>query len=290
MTPGNLAIPSVSRQIVLAKRPEGMPKESDFSMVEAPLPQLGAGQVLIRALYLSVDPYVRGRLTGNSSYVKGIQPGEVITSGVVGQVVESGDPRLAAGDIVEGILGWQEYDVAQTKNLRKVDPAAAPISTALYVLGMPGDGLLRAAGDLPAAGGRNRSGLGRRRSGWLPGGANRENQAMPRHRRRRQRPGDRIPDRELGFDGAFNYKESSDYYGSLKELCPNGIDIYFDNVGGNTTDAAVRLLNTRARIGVCGQISQYNLEEPQMVSLAGTIDRQAGPGRGLSGHSIRRPL
>src|ERR1035438_7542423 len=104
MTPGNRASPSVNRQIILAKRPEGMPKESDFDLVKAPLPRTGAGEVLVRALYLSVDPYVRGRLSGQTTYAKGVLPGEVITGGVAGQVIESGDPRLAAGDIVEGIL------------------------------------------------------------------------------------------------------------------------------------------------------------------------------------------
>ncbi len=265
MSPGETALPSVSRQIVLAKRPEGMPKESDFSIEDAALPQLGAGQVLVRTLYLSVDPYVRGRLSGYSSYVKGIQPGEVITGGVVGQVVESGDPRLAGGDIVEGILGWQEYAVAQAKNLRKVDPAAGPVSTALYILGMPGltayFGLLEIcrpqAGETVVVSGAAGA------VGSLVG----QIAKIKRCRAIGVAGSDekvRYLTGELGFDGAFNYKESSDYYVSLKELCPNGIDVYFDNVGGEITDAAVRLLNTRARIGVCGQISQYNLDEPQM--------------------------
>jgi NADPH-dependent curcumin reductase CurA len=197
--------------------------------------------------------------------VKGIQPREVITGGVVGQVVESGDPRLTGGDIVEGILGWQEYAVAQAKNLRKVDPAAGPISTALYVLGMPGltayFGLLEIcrpqAGETVVVSGAAGA------VGSLVG----QIAKIKRCRAIGVAGSDekvRYLTGELGLDGAFNYKESSDYYASLKELCPNGIDVYFDNVGGEITDAAVRLLNTRARIGVCGQISQYNLEEPQM--------------------------
>ena len=234
-------------------------------MEQAALPQLGAGQVLVRTIYLSVDPYVRGRLADHSSYARGVQPGEVVMGAVVGQVMESGDPRLAANDIVEGMLGWQEYAVAQAKSLRKIDPAVAPISTALYVLGMPGltayFGLLDIcrpqAGEtvvISGAAGAVGSLVGqiariKRCRAIGVAGTDEKIQFLTK---------------ELGFEGGFNYKESADYFASLRELCPNGIDIYFDNVGGAITDAAVRLLNTRARIGVCGQISQYNLEEPEM--------------------------
>ncbi len=265
MTPGIPAVPATSRQIVLAHRPEGMPKETDFHLEEVPLPQLGAGQVLVRALYLSIDPYIRSRLSGQTTYARGIQTGEVVIGCVVGQVMESGDPRMAAGDIVEGMLGWQEYAVAAAKTLRKIDPAEGPISTALYVLGLTGltayFGLLDIcrpqAGEtvvISAAAGAVGSLVGqiarikRCRTIGVAGG----DEKM------------RYLTEELGFDGAMNYKSSADYESSLRELCPNGIDVYFDNVGGEITDAAVRLLNTRARIGVCGQISQYNFETPQM--------------------------
>lgn len=265
MSPGNRAVASVNRQIVLAKRPEGMPKESDFQLVEGQLPHAGAGEVLVRALYLSVDPYIRGRLSGRTTYIKGLQPGEVIASGVVGQVIESGDPRMAVGDIVEGMLGWQEYAVAQAKALRKIDPAAAPISTALYVLGMPGltayFGLLEIC--RPQAGETVLISGAAGAVGSLVGQIAR----IKRCRAVGVAGSDekvRYLTGELGFDGAFNYKSTSDYHARIKELCPNGVDVYFDNVGGEITDAAVRLINTRARIGVCGQISQYNLEKPEM--------------------------
>jgi len=263
MTPGNSEVPSVSRQIVLAQIPEGMPKESDFSLMEVELPPVGAGQVLVRGLYLSVDPYIRSRLGRSSAYGKGLQPGDVILGCVVGQVLESGDPRLAAGDFVEGMLGWQEYAVAAAKTLRKIDPNVAPISTALYVLGMPGltayFGLLDIcrpqAGEtvvVSAAAGGVGSLVGqiaKIKRCRVIGVAGSDEKI-------------RYLTEELGYDGGFNYKDSSDYYASLRDLCPNGIDIYYDNVGGEITDAAVRVLNTRARIGVCGQIALYNLETP----------------------------
>src|ERR1035438_3922442 len=131
-------MPTMNRQITLAARPVGMPKESDFRLEESPMPCPGGGEVLVRALYLSVDPYMRGRLTGVTTYARGLDLGEAIVGGVVGRVVESNDPRCSSGDIVEGMLGWQEYGVGPAKSLRKIDPAAGPIASALYVLGMPG--------------------------------------------------------------------------------------------------------------------------------------------------------
>jgi NADPH-dependent curcumin reductase CurA len=256
---------SVNRQITLAAKPVGMPKETDFQIVETPLPHPGAGEAVIRTLYLSVDPYMRGRITGRNSYARGIQPGEVMIGGVVGEVVESNDPRMAKGDIVEGMLGWQEYAVAPAKSLRKIDPDAAPITTALYVLGMPGltayFGLLDIARPQPGetvvisgAGGAVGSIVGqiakiKRCRAIGVAGSNEKVQFITR---------------ELGFDGGFNYRESSNYAAAIKSLCPNGIDIYFDNVGGSLTDEVIRQINTKARVAVCGQISQYNAEEPEM--------------------------
>jgi NADPH-dependent curcumin reductase CurA len=127
---------SVNHQITLVSPPVGIPKESDFRLIEVPIPRAGAGEALVRALYLSVDPYLRQRLTGRAVIARAVQPGDVIVGGVVGQVVESNDPRVAKDDIVEGMLGWQEYAVAPAKSLRKLDPGAAPITTALYVLGL----------------------------------------------------------------------------------------------------------------------------------------------------------
>lgn len=265
MSAASEALPGVNHQIVLAAVPVGMPKESDFRVVDGLMPHPGAGEALVRSLYLSVDPYVRGRLTGQTTYAKGLQVGEVIVGAAVGEVIASNDPRLARGDLVEGMLGWQEYAVASAKALRKIDAEKFPITTALYALGMPGMtayfGLLDIckpqAGEtvvVSAAAGAVGSLVGqiaklkRCRAIGIAG----SNEKI------------RYITRELGFDGGFNYKDTTDYQAKLRELCPNGVDVYFDNVGGPITDAVMRSINTRARVAVCGQISQYNAEGPEM--------------------------
>jgi len=254
-----------NRQITLASRPIGMPTERDFQLVESERPRPSGGEVLVQTILLSVDPYIRGRLSGVTTYVRGLDIGEVIGSGVVGRVVESSDPRLAEGDLVEGMLGWQDFAVASAKRLRKIDPAEAPISTALYALGMPGltayFGLLDVCRPQPAetvlisgAGGAVGSLVGqiarikRCRAVGIAGSDEKVNYLT----------------HELHFDGAFNYRASDDYDARIRELCPNGVDVYFDNVGGPITDAVMRRIATRARVAVCGQSSQYNSVEPQV--------------------------
>src|SRR5215471_10844939 len=239
---------SVNRQITLVTQPVGIPKESDFRVVEGSIPRVGAGEALVHALYLSVDPYLRQRLNGKGGIARGVLPGDVVIGAVVGQVVESNDPRVAKDDIVEGMLGWQEYAVAPAKSLRKIDPGAAPITTSLYVLGMPGltayFGLLDITKPQPGetvvvsgAGGAVGSIVGqiakiKRCRAIGVAGSNEKVQFITR---------------ELGFDGGFNYKEADNYAGALKSLCPNGVDVYFDNVGGPLTDEVMRQINTRAR-------------------------------------------
>ncbi|MEK6286601.1 MAG: NADP-dependent oxidoreductase [Acidobacteriota bacterium] len=256
----------MNRQILLAARPVGFPKDSDFKLVETPIPTAGDGQFLVRTIYLSVDPYMRGRMNDVKSYAPPVQIGEVMGGGAVGRVVKSNNSSFQEGDIVEGMsFGWQDYSVSNGQGVRKIDPALAPISTALGVLGMPGltayFGLLEicnpkpgetvvvsgAAGAVGSLVGQIAKIKGCRAIGTA--GAD-----------------DKISylTDELGFDGAFNYKTVSDYYEKLRELCPGGVDVYFDNVGGAITDAVFRLINTRARISICGQISQYNLEKPEM--------------------------
>jgi NADPH-dependent curcumin reductase CurA len=242
-----------------------MPKESDFQLTESPMPHPAGGEVLVREMYLSVDPSIRGRLSGLATFAKSIHTGEVIVGGAVGQVVESNDPRFAPGDIAEGMLGWQEYAVAPAKALRKVDSGSNPITTSLYVLGLPGltayFGLLEichpqpgetvvvsgAAGAVGSLVGQIAK-LKRCRVVGIAGSDEKVN----------------FITRELGFDGGFNYKGTPDYHSKLKELCPNGIDVYFDNVGGTITDAVMGLISNRARVAVCGQISQYNAAKPEM--------------------------
>jgi hypothetical protein len=242
-----------------------MPRESDFQLVESPIPRPGPGEALVRTLFLSVDPYMRGRIGGQNGYARIVEPGSVVVGGVAGEVLESNDPRLARGDYVEGQLGWQEYAAASAKTLRKIDPKMAPVSTALYVLGMPGlaayFGLLEICHPQPGesvvisgAAGAVGSLVGqiakikRCRAIGIAGSDEKVEYLTG----------------EIGFDSAFNYRTASDYDAKLRELAPNGIDVYFDNVGGPITDAAIGRLNHRARVGVCGQVSQYNSEEPEM--------------------------
>src|SRR5216683_2345510 len=131
-------MPAINKQITLAARPSGMPKPSDFKLVESPPPEPGPDEFLVRVLHVSVDPYMRGRMNDAKSYAPPVQIGEVMGGGAVGKVVDSKNPQFAAGDFVEGLFGWQEYAISNGKGVRKLDPALAPVSTALGVLGMPG--------------------------------------------------------------------------------------------------------------------------------------------------------
>ncbi len=284
---------ALNRQITLAARPVGFPKVSDFHLVYSPVPSPGAGEVLVRSVYLSLDPYMRGRMDDGESYARPVAIGGVMTGGAVGFVVKSEDPAFRNGDAVEGMLGWQEYAVAPGRDLRKVDPGVAPISTALGVLGIPGltayFGLLdicdpkpgetvvvsAAAGAVGMLAGQIAKIKGCRVVGVAGSDAKIE----------------WLVD-ELGFDAAFNYKTAEDSYDALRELCPDGIDVYFDNVGGSVTDAVIQLINVKARIAVCGQISQYNLETPEMGPrwLAQLIVNQAKvQGFLVSGYAARFP-
>jgi NADPH:quinone reductase len=256
--------PRAIRRFLLSARPIGLPKESDFKLVEAPLPSPQPGQVLVRTVYLSVDPYMRGRITGVRTYADPVQVGDVMVGGTVGQVIESRDPSLQPEDYVVGYWGWQDHAVAPAAGLQKLNPQLAPLSTALGVLGMPGMtayfGFLEIchpkAGEtvvVSAAAGAVGSLVGQiaRIQGCRAIGiAGTEDKI-------------KYIVNDLGFDGAFNYKTTSDYVASLRELCPQGIDCYFDNVGGAISDAVFVLLSPFARVSVCGQISQYNLLAPE---------------------------
>jgi NADPH-dependent curcumin reductase CurA len=251
-----------TRKFTLASRPVGIPRESDFKLVEEPVAAPGDGELLIESQYISVDPYMRGRMSDAKSYAAPVEIGGLMVGGAVGKVVESRNPRFAVGDIVQGELGWQTLALSNGKGLRKVDPTIAPISTALGVLGMPGltayFGLLdigqpkngetvvvsAAAGAVGAVVGQIAKIKGCRAIG-IAGGKRKVSYVLD----------------ELGFDGAFDYKATTNYIEKLHELCPQGIDVYFDNVGGPITDAVFPLLNPRARLPICGQISQYNLEK-----------------------------
>ena len=252
-----------NRQIVMKQRPEGTPSESDFDIVTAPMPDPGDGEVLVRGLYLSLDPYMRRRMVDVPSYAPPIGIGEMMVGGVVSEVVRSNAPELAPGDIVEGMLGWQEYAAAKPKALRKVDPTIAPISTALGVLGMPGMtayfGMMdicrpksgetlvvsAASGAVGAVVGQIGKIHGCRVVGIAGADAKLD-----------------YVTRELGFDAGINYKTAGDLDAALAAACSDGVDVYFDNVGGVINDAVMRHINLNARIAICGQIALYNEKPP----------------------------
>ena len=252
---------SSNRQILLANRPVGIPKASDFLLNETSIPTPVDGQVLCETLYLSLDPYMRGRMSPSKSYAKPVEINEVMTGGTVGKVIESKDPNLKAGDIVFGYGGWQDYWVHNGKTLKNVDPDIAPISTATGVLGMPGvtayTGLLNigkpkkgetvvvasACGPVGSVVGQIAKFKGARSVG-IAGSKEKCKYATDKFQ----------------FDHCLNHK-SSEFSEELKQVCPEGIDVYFENVGGKVLDSVLPLLNDFARIPVCGIISAYNSTE-----------------------------
>src|SRR5262245_22556570 len=255
---------TINRRITLAARPTGFPKESDFKLVELPVPTPGPGEFLIRTIYLSVDPYMRGRMNDRPSYAPPVGLGETMVGNIVGQVVRSNHAKFPEGAFVEARLGWQEFAVSDSTGVRLVDPTLAPRSAFVGILGMPGltayFGLLDIgqpkSGEtvlVSGAAGAVGSAVGQiaRLHGCRVVGVAGTNEKV------------RHVTEDLGFDAAFNYRDVTDYVARLKDVCPQGIDIYFDNVGGELTDAVFQVMNVHARICVCGQISQYNLEKPE---------------------------
>lgn len=253
---------TVNRQIRLAGHPAGFPVESDFSRTGTPVPEPAAGQMLCRTVYLSLDPYMRGRMNPGPSYAKGVGLGEVMVGGTVSQVVESRLDGYAADDIVLTAGGWQDYALSDGAGVRRLDPAAAPISTALGVLGMPGHtayvGLLDHGRPKPgetvavsAASGAVGSVVGQLakiRGCRVVGIAGAPEKC------------DYVTG-ELGFDACVSHR-GDDLPGALRAACPDGVDVYFENVGGKVFDAVLPLLNDFARVPVCGRIANYNLTEP----------------------------
>ncbi|MFB8280007.1 NADP-dependent oxidoreductase [Nocardia colli] len=245
-------------RIVLASRPEGAPTAANFRTETAELPPLDEGQVLLRTLYLSLDPYMRGRMSTAESYAKPVEIGAVMVGGTVAEVVESRAPGFAKGDVVLGYSGWQTHDVADASYLRKLDPGTAPVSTALGVLGMPGftaySGLLKigqpkagetvvvaaATGPVGSAVGQIAKVKGARAVG-IAGGPKKCAYLID----------------EFGFDAAIDHR-APDFAEQLKAAVPDGIDVYFENVAGPVAEAVYPLLNTYARVPVCGLIANYN--------------------------------
>ncbi|MEV5544852.1 NADP-dependent oxidoreductase [Streptomyces sp. NPDC052309] len=256
-------LPAVNREWHLVSRPVGWPKPEDFALVEADVPTPSEGQVLVRNLYVSVDPYMRGRMSAAKSYVAPFELGKVMQGGAVGEVVVSNADGIEAGDHVLHFFGWREYAALDAKNAVKVDPEAAPLSTYLGVLGMTGltayAGLLRTAafkeGDsvfVSGAAGAVGSQVGQiarlKGASRVIGSAGSDEKV-------------KLLVEEYGFDAAFNYK-SGPVSEQLREAAPDGIDVYFDNVGGDHLEAAIGSLNRDGRIAICGMISVYNNTEP----------------------------
>ncbi|HML09109.1 MAG TPA: NADP-dependent oxidoreductase [Xanthobacteraceae bacterium] len=252
----------INHQVRLAARPVGLPKRSDWQFTETPVPKPGDGEVLAKVLYLSIDPAMRGWMNEGKSYIAPVGVGDVMRAGGIGRVMASNHPGFAAGDHVSGALGVQEYAAVNGTQLTKVDRNIAPLPVFLNALGMPGMtayfGLLDvgrpqpgdtvvvsgAAGAVGATVGQIAKIKGCRAVG-IAGGS-----AKCRY----------LVD-ELGFDAAIDYK-SEDMRETLRAHCPNGVNVYFDNVGGDILDMVLARLARHARVVLCGAISQYNNTAP----------------------------
>ena len=247
-----------NRRIVLAARPDGAPKPSDFRMEETEAPSPVEGQMLLRNLYLSLDPYMRGRMNAGRSYASPVEVGEVMVGGTVSEVAASCHPDFKEGDVVVGYAGWQDYALSNGAGLMKLDPTAAPITTSLGVMGMPGltayVGLLSIGRPKPgetvvvaAATGPVGSAVGQiarikgARAVGVAGGDDKRRALIE----------------EFGFDVALDHR-APDFAAALAEACPSGIDVYFENVGGPVFSAVMPLLNDFARVPVCGLVANYN--------------------------------
>ncbi|NQU69352.1 MAG: NADP-dependent oxidoreductase [Rhodospirillales bacterium] len=254
-----------NRQILLTARPDGLPKITDFKLVTSPVPEPGEGEMLVRTLYLSLDPYMRGRMRDERSYASPVALDEVMVGGVVGEVAASRHPDYSVGDMVEGRTGWQDFGLSDGSGMRKIDPTLAPVSTALGILGMPGltayfglreigrvksgDTVLvtAASGAVGAVVGQIAKIMGCRVIG-IAGGPRKCAYILS----------------ELGFDAAIDYKSGADLDTAMATACPDGVDVYFDNVGGAISDVVLDHLARGARVAICGTISQTSLSEPEL--------------------------
>lgn len=270
---------TTNRQIKLASRPTGEPKPENFDMATSDIPAPKDDEMLLRTVYLSLDPYMRGRMSDAKSYADPLEVGDVMMGATVAQVVESNIDNFAAGDLVVSNSGWQDYSVSNGEGVVKLDKDMANPSYGLGVLGMPGftgymgltdigkpqkgETLVVAAatGPVGATVGQVGNQYGLRTVG-IAGGADKCDFAV----------------RELGFDVCIDHK-ADDFAEQLKDACPDGIDIYYENVGGKVFDAVMPLLNAHARIPVCGLVSQYNATDlpegkDRLGMLMGLILRQ----------------
>ena len=262
-----------AKRVVLVSRPVGEPKGSDFRVEDYALPTPGEGQVLLRTIWLSLDPYMRGRMSDGPSYAAPVPIGGVMEGGTVCEVIASNNPGFAKGDIVLSRAGWQTHALSDGKGLARIDPKLAPVSTAVGVLGMPGmtayAGLLEIgkpqAGEtvvVAAASGAVGSAVGQiakikgARAVGIAGGKDKCDYVK----------------NELGFDDCLDHRDPN-LAAILKQACPNGIDVYFENVGGAVFEAVFPLLNTFARVPVCGLIAHYNDTQASAPKWASSMMR-----------------
>lgn len=258
----------VNRRVLFSRLMEGEPKPEDFELVEAPVPEPSDGELLLRNLYVSFDPGSRARLSGRDSYVPAKPVGEVMDTQSVSEVVLSKHPDYRAGEIIAGFHGWQDYALSDGGGLRKVDPSLGPISSAIGIFGIPGltayVGIRKimkvssgetvlissAAGAVGSAAGQIARIDGVRIFG-IAGGENKCAYAKEVY----------------GFDEMIDYKAVGDISEAIANICPDGVDVYFDNVGGKILNAAVANMKRFGRILICGQIAEYNLEPEQRMGL-----------------------
>jgi len=254
-----------SKEVHLASRPDGMPKPEHFTLVERQIPEPLAGEILVRNLFMSVDPYMRGRMMDRKSYVPPFQVGEVLDGRAVGEVVAAQDDRFKPGDLVLHMKGWREYALARRDELTALPPdTGLPPQSFLGVLGMPGltayAGLLR-IGELKendtvfvsAASGAVGSiacQIAKIKNCSVIGSAGSDEKCT-------------WLEQEAGIDKAFNYKACGNLTAAVIEACPGGIDVYFDNVGGAHLEAAIENMRPFGRIVMCGMIAQYNATKPE---------------------------
>jgi len=261
----------MNKRVVLASHPEGWVTEANFRVETAPMPQPAEGEVLVKNLWLSLDPYMRGRISKQKSYVKGVEVGELMSGETAGEVVASKHPQFKPGDKVTAPSGWQLYWSGKGDLLTKVDASKVPLSYFLGCLGMPGRtayfGMKEICAPKPgetvvvsAASGAVGSVVGQLAKAWgcraigIAGGKAKCDYVV----------------KELGFDACLDYK-AGDLYDGLKAACPKGADAYFENVGGEILDTVLRLMNVRSRITICGLISDYNAKEPYGVKMFRSI-------------------
>lgn len=254
----------VNQQIRLASRPSGPVTTDNFELTEKAVAEPGAGEVLVRNIFMSVDPYMRGRMNDVKSYIPPFEIGEVLHAGVIGQVIASRFDGIVEGDFVTGMLGWEHYSVCDGRQLRKLTPGTEPLSWHLGILGMPGMtayvGLMKIAaakqGDtvfVTAASGAVGSVVGQlaKIQGCRVVGCAGSDEKVA------------LLTEEFGYDAAFNYRDSKSLYASVNKVCPDGIDVSFENVGGDVFEAVLWNMRDYGRIALCGMIANYNDAEPQ---------------------------